>query len=114
MNKYSDGEAEQFSNEVHTIIRSFKGSPLKAESMYYLQLELDEMCNKWKARIGFLPEVEGDFGTGSLKRLVVVQDGPDSIRVNYEVDEDAEFVQKRDAVAQELMDMPGGEHLGEW
>ena len=114
MNKYSDIDARRFIYEAETILRNFKGSPLNAESMYYLQLELDEMCNKWKARIGFLPEVEGDFGTGSLKRLVVVQDGTDSIRVNYEVDEDAEFVQKRDAVAQELMDMPGGEHLGEW
>ena len=114
MNKYSDIDARRFIYEAETILRNFKGSPLTAESMYYLQLELDEMCNKWKARIGFLPEVEGDFGTGSLKRLVVVQDGTDSIRVNYEVDEDAEFVQKRDAVAQELMDMPGGEHLGEW
>ena len=114
MQTYDKANDEQFASELHTIIRSFKGSPLNAESMYYLQLELDEMCNKWKARIGFLPEVEGDFGTGSLKRLVVVQDGTDSIRVNYEVDEDAEFVQKRDAVAQELMDMPGGEHLGEW
>ena len=114
MQTYDKANDEQFASELHTIAMSFKGSPLNAESMYYLQLELDEMCNKWKARIGFLPEVEGDFGTGSLKRLVVVQDGTDSIRVNYEVDEDAEFVQKRDAVAQELMDMPGGEHLGEW
>ena len=114
MQTYDKANAQQFARELYSILRNFKGSPLTAESMYYLQLELDEMCNKWKARIGFLPEVEGDFGTGSLKRLVVVQDGTDSIRVNYEVDEDAEFVQKRDAVAQELMDMPGGEHLGEW
>ena len=108
MKYYDETNATQFASELHTIAMSFKGSPLNAESMYYLQLELDEMCNKWKARIGFLPEVEGDFGTGSLKRLVVVQDGTDSIRVNYEVDEDAEFVQKRDAVVRELMGMPGG------
>ena len=108
MNKYSDGEAEQFSNEVHTIIRSFKGSPLNAESMYYLQLELDNLLLEWKLRMGFLPEVEGDCGTGTLKRLVVVQDGNDSVRVDYEIEEDAEFARKRNAVAQELMDMPGG------
>ena len=108
MQTYDKANAEQFANEIYTMAMSFKGSPLNAESMYYLQLELDEMCNKWKARIGFLPEVEGDFGTGSLKRLVVVQDGTDSIRVNYEVDEDAEFVQKWDAVVRELMGMPGG------
>ena len=114
MNKYSDGEAEQFSNEVHTIIRSFKGSPLTAESMYYLQLELDNLLLEWKLRMGFLPEVEGDYGTGTLKRLVIKQDGTSSILVTFEIDEDADFARKRNAVAQELMDMPGGEHLGEW
>ena len=114
MQTYDKAHATQFAYELGTILRNFKGSPITAESMYYLQLELDNLLLEWKLRMGFLPEVEGDCGTGTLKRLVIKQDGTDSIRVNYEVDEDAEFVQKRDAVAQELMDMPGGEHLGEW
>ena len=108
MQTYDKANDEQFASELHTIAMSFKGSPLNAESMYYLQLELDNLLLEWKLRMGFLPEVEGDCGTGTLKRLVVVQDGTDSIRVNYEVDEDAEFVQKRDAVVRELMGMPGG------
>ena len=108
MQTYNKVNAEQFADEIYTIFQNFKGSPLNAESMYYLQLELDNLLLEWKLRMGFLPEVEGDCGTGTLKRLVVVQDGTDSIRVNYEVDEDAEFVQKRDAVVRELMGMPGG------
>ena len=114
MNKYSDIDARRFIYEAETILRNFKGSPLTAETMCYLQLELDNLLLEWKLRMGFLPEVEGDCGTGTLKRLVVVQDGTDSVRVDFEIDEDAEFVRKRDAVVRELMDMPGGEHLGEW
>ena len=114
MKYYDETNATQFASELHTIAMSFKGSPLNAESMYYLQLELDNLLLEWKLRMGFLPEVEGDCGTGTLKRLVVVQDGNDSVRVDYEIEEDAEFARKRNAIAQELMDMPGGEHLGEW
>ena len=76
--------------------------------MYYLQLELDNLLLEWKLRMGFLPEVEGDYGTGTLKRLVIKQDGTSSILFTFEIDEDADFARKRNAVAQELMDMPGG------
>ena len=114
MKYYDETNATQFAYELGTILRNFKGSPLTAESMYYLQLELDNLLLEWKLRMGFLPEVEGDCGTGTLKRLVIKQDGSDSVRVDFEIDEDAEFARKRNAIAQELMDMPGGEHLGEW
>ena len=114
MKYYDETNATQFASELHTIFQNFKGSPLTAESMYYLQLELDNLLLEWKLRMGFLPEVEGDYGTGTLKRLVSKQDGSDSVRVDFEIDEDAEFARKRNAIAQELMDMPGGEHLGEW
>jgi hypothetical protein len=114
MNKYSDGEVMMFAHKIDTVCQNFKGSPLTAESMYYLQLELDNLLLEWKLRMGFLPEVEGDCGTGTLKRLVIKQDGSDSIYVYYEIEEDEKFVRKRDAIAQELMAMPGGEHLGEW
>ena len=108
MNKYSDIDARRFIYEAETILRNFKGSPLTAESMYYLQLELDNLLLEWKLRMGFLPEVEGDYGTETLKRLVIKQDGTSSILVTFEIDEDADFARKRNAVAQELMDMPGG------
>lgn len=114
MKYYDKANAQQFARELYSILRNFKGSPLTAESMYYLQLELDNLLLEWKLRMGFLPEVEGDCGTGALKRLVIKQDGSDSVRVDFEIDEDAEFARKRNAIAQELMDMPGGEHLGEW
>ena len=114
MQTYNKVNAEQFADEIYTIFQNFKGSPLTAETLCYLQRELDNLLLRWKLRMGFLPEVEGDCGTGTLKRLVIKQDGTSSILVTFEIYEDAEFVQKRDAVAQELMDMPGGEHLGEW
>ena len=114
MQTYDKANDEQFASELHTIAMSFKGSPLNAESMYYLQLELDNLLLEWKLRMGFLPEVEGDYGTGTLKRLIIKQDGIDSVYVYYEIEEDEKFVRKRDAIAQELMAMPGGEHLGEW
>ena len=114
MQTYNKANAQQFARELYSILRNFKGSPLTAESMYYLQLELDNLLLEWKLRMGFLPEVEGDCGTGTLKRLVIKQDGSDSIYVYYEIEEDEKFVRKRDAIAQELMAMPGGEHLGEW
>ena len=114
MKIYNDNDTTQFNNEIYTITQNFKGSPLTAESMCYLQRELDDLLLKWKMRMGFLPEVEGDCGSGTLKRMVVKQDGNDSVYVDYEIEEDAEFARKRDAVVRELMDMPGGEHLGEW
>ena len=105
---YDSIRAEQFANEVETIIQNFKGSPLTFESMYYLRLELDNLLLEWKMRMGFLPEVEGDCGTGTLKRLVVVQDGNDSVRVDYEIEEDWAYKAQIEKIAQELMDMPGG------
>jgi hypothetical protein len=108
MQTYDKANAQQFARELYSILRNFKGSPLTAESMYYLQLELDNLLLEWKLRMGFLPEVEGDYGTGTLKRLVIKQDGTSSILVTFEIDEDADFARKRNAVAQELMDMPGG------
>ena len=114
MQTYNKVHAEQFADEIYTIFQNFKGSPLTAETLCYLQRELDNLLLEWKLRMGFLPEVEGDCGTGTLKRLVIKQDGSDSIYVYYEIEEDEKFVRKRDAIAQELMAMPGGEHLGEW
>ena len=108
MQTYNKVHAEQFADEIYTIFQNFKGSPLTAETLCYLQRELDNLLLEWKLRMGFLPEVEGDYGTGTLKRLVIKQDGSDSVRVDFEIDEDAEFARKRNAVAQELMDMPGG------
>ena len=114
MQTYNKVNAEQFADEIYTIFQNFKGSPLTAETLCYLQRELDNLLLRWKTTTGFLPEVEGDCGTGTLKRLIIKQDGIDSVRIDYEVEEDAEFARKRNAIAQELMDMPGGEHLGEW
>ena len=114
MQTYDKAHAEKFANEAETILRNFKGSPLTAETLFYMQRELDDFLLEWKTKMGFLPEIKGACGNGRLKRLVVKQDGNDSIRLAYEVDEDAEFARKRDAVMRELMDMPGGEHLGEW
>ena len=108
MNCYSDIDARRFTYEAETILRNFKGSPTTFESMHYLQLELDNFLLKWKIQMGFLPEVEGDCGTGTLKRMVVKQDGHDIVRIDFELEEDAEFVRKRDAVVQELMNMQGG------
>ena len=108
MNKYSDGEVMMFAHKIDTVCQNFKGSPLTAESMYYLQLELDNLLLEWKLRMGFLPEVEGDCGNGTLKRLVVVQDGTDSVRVDYEIEEDLVYKTKIETIAQELMNMPGG------
>ena len=95
MQTYNKVNAEQFADEIYTILQNFKGSPLTAETLCYLQRELDNLLLRWKTTTGFLPEVEGDCGTGS-------------ILVTFEIDEDADFARKRNAVAQELMDMPGG------
>ena len=108
MQTYDKANAQQFARELYSILRNFKGSPLTAESMYYLQLELDNLLLEWKLRMGFLPEVEGDCGNGTLKRLVVVQDGTDSVRVDYEIEEDLVYKTKIETIAQELMNMPGG------
>ena len=43
MQTYNKVNAEQFADEIYTICHNFKGSSLTAESMYYLQLELDNL-----------------------------------------------------------------------
>ena len=104
MQTYDKANAEKFANEAETILRNFKGSPLTAETLFYMQRELDDLLLEWKTKMGFLPEIKGDCGNGRLKRLIIVQDGRDSVRVDYKVDEDAEFVRKRNVVVQEIFD----------
>ena len=108
MNKYSDIDARRFIYEAETILRNFKGSPLTAETMCYLQLELDNLLLEWKTTTGFLPEVEGDCGTGTLKRLIIKQDGIDSVYVGFEVEEDLTHKARIEKIANELMTMTGG------
>ena len=108
MQTYNKVHAEQFADEIYTIFQNFKGSPLTAESMYYLQLELDNLLLEWKLRMGFLPEVEGDYGTGTLKRLIIKQDGIDSVYVGFEVEEDLTHKARIEKIANELMTMTGG------
>jgi hypothetical protein len=84
MQTYNKVHAAQFVDEIYTICHNFKGSSLTAETLCYLQRELDDLLLRWKTTIGFLPEVEGDLSNSRLKRAVVVQDGTDSIRVNFE------------------------------
>ena len=84
MQTYNKVHAAQFVDEIYTICHNFKGSSLTAETLCYLQRELDDLLLRWKTTIGFLPEVEGDLSNSRLKRVVVVQDGTDSIRVNFE------------------------------
>ena len=108
MQTYDKANAQQFARELYSIPRNFKGSPLTAESMYYLQLELDNLLREWKLRMGFLPEVEGDYGTGTLKRLIIKQDGIDSVYVGFEVEEDLTHKARIEKIANELMTMTGG------
>ncbi len=98
-----------FSEELDRVCQIYTSRPITRETLYGLQRELDDMCDKWKARMGSLPEVvEGNCGTGVLKRLVADFSDPQNIIINYEVEEDLTHKARIERIVNEIMAMSGG------
>ena len=98
-----------FSEDLDRVCQIYTSRPIAGETRYGLQRELDELCNKWKARMGSLPEVvEGNCGTGVLKRLVADFSDPQNIVINYEVEEELTHKARIERIVNEIMAMTGG------
>ena len=98
-----------FSEEIDRICQIYTNRPATGEIRHDLQRELDELCSKWKARLGTLPTViEGNCGTGILKRFVADFSDPQNILINYEVEEDLTHKARIERIVNEIMAMTGG------
>ena len=79
-----------FREEIKSLVVKYTEPP-ETHSLSDLQTELDEMCARWKLKMGSLPVSGVDGNYGVIKRLgLIFCEG--KIGTDFEVDEDYEVV----------------------